>query len=405
MIKLAVLGGIAVLFCFGSAHAEDNQDIVYQPSAATEIRSEDSVIALPKFIDDADLNFDELEEEDLFPEDEKEPSSPAPTTGVAAAAAPPPEPTIPILQKDANDTLPSQKTTAAPSQLPVSSMSAEDLMNMENKSLTDTIRDSQPEADASPANDASSSSSDEADNSGSKGTWLSKLKSPLRGLSKSLSPDSPSLEDMVDNSRQRQSGSNASVFDISGVMLRMSGEQVDAALKKRGFRKVYQKFDIPNFIRWRNEEKCRNQGVVGYERLESCVTETAKKDKHQYVSLTRYAKFNTKEEITVRFTSNFTNNKVYKIIYKSMASTIQGNSQKAIYLRNIKIYDFWKQVNHKYGAPDNKDSVTWGLGGNKPYMQASTGLLILEDPMLSELDYTRMSREDQLFMNTDLYSF
>ena len=406
MIKLAVLGGMTVLFCFGSAYAKDNQNIVYMPPSATESYSENSIIALPKFIDDADLNFDELEEEDLFPEEDKAPSTP----DKATTSTPPPEPVLPILQKDANDTLPSQKADAQGdgySKLPVSSMGAEDFMNLENKSLTDTIRDSSPDTSATDEEGASSSAGAKQDNStdGHEETWLSKLKSPLSSLRKSLSEDSPSLEDMVDDSRQRQSGSNASVFDISGVMLRMSGEQVDAALKKRGFRKVYQKFDIPNFIRWRNEEKCRNQGVVGYERLESCVTETAKKDKHQYVSLTRYAKFNTKEEITVRFTSNFTNNKVYKIIYKSMASTIHGNSQKAIYLRNIKIYDFWKKVNHKYGAPDNKDSVTWGLGGNKPYMQASTGLLILEDPMLSELDYTRMSREDQLFMNTDLYSF
>ena len=30
---------------------------------------------------------------------------------------------------------------------------------------------------------------------------------------------------------------------------------------------------------------------------------------------------------------------------------------------------------------------------------------MLEDPMLRELDYTRMSREDAKFMNTNLYNF
>ncbi len=119
-----------------------------------------------------------------------------------------------------------------------------------------------------------------------------------------------------------------------------------------------------------------------------------------------YSKFKTREEIEVRFTSTFTNNKAYRISYKSEAATsISGNSQKQIYLRNIKVYDFWKKINQKYGTPDNKDDVIWGLGGNKPYLQAGTGKLVLEDPMLRELDYTRMSREDQKFMNTDLYSF
>ena len=38
-------------------------------------------------------------------------------------------------------------------------------------------------------------------------------------------------------------------------------------------------------------------------------------------------------------------------------------------------------------------------------MKAATGFLLLEDPMLKELDYTRMSREDQKYMNTNLYNF
>ena len=46
-----------------------------------------------------------------------------------------------------------------------------------------------------------------------------------------------------------------------------------------------------------------------------------------------------------------------------------------------------------------------GLGGNKPYLKAVTGMLLLENKMLKELDYTRMSREDQRFLNTNTYTF
>ena len=62
-------------------------------------------------------------------------------------------------------------------------------------------------------------------------------------------------------------------------------------------------------------------------------------------------------------------------------------------------------MNQKYGHPDNKTNVTWGLGGNKPFLKASTGHLLLEDPMFREMDYTRMSREDQRFINSDFYNF
>lgn len=241
-------------------------------------------------------------------------------------------------------------------------------------------------------------------------TWVGKLTitNPLTLLSGDEKQGDATLEQMVSDARETDKinkKSNASVFDISGVMLRMGLKQVDRTMQNRGFRKVMQKYQIPNFIKWRNEELCRNSGVVGYERIEACITDRAKKDKHQYVQTAQYIKYDTKEDIEVTFSSNFTDNKVYKIVYKSQAANITGNSPKAIYLRNIKIYDFWKKINQKYGKPDNKSNVTWGMGGNKPFLKAATGYLKLEDPMLRELDYTRMSREDQRYMNTDLYSF
>ena len=71
----------------------------------------------------------------------------------------------------------------------------------------------------------------------------------------------------------------------------------------------------------------------------------AKKDGYEYLQYIKYAKFDSKEEIEVYFTSNFTENKVYKIIYNSRIASITGNSPKAIYIRNIKVYDFWKKIN------------------------------------------------------------
>lgn len=244
-----------------------------------------------------------------------------------------------------------------------------------------------------------------------KETWLGKITETAAEKVKETAEgnknnnDDASLEQLMDKNRNTRKRANASVFDISGVMLSMSLPQAESAMKARHFTKVSVKYEIPNFIKWRNEEKCRNQGVVGYERLASCVVELAKKANHQYPETVRFSRFDTKEELEIKLTSNFTGNKVYRILYKSMSPLITGNSNKAMYLRNVKIYDFWKKVSQKYGAPDNKDEVLWGLGGDKPYLKAASGILLLEDPMLRELDYTRMSREDQRFINTDLYNF
>lgn len=243
------------------------------------------------------------------------------------------------------------------------------------------------------------------------GTWVDQLATtvPQAIAAKTQSSDVSGADDTMNNlladSRSKNKRSNASVFDISGIMLRMNLDQAEKAMMIRGFKRVSQHMEIPNFIKWRNEEACRNNGVVGYERLMNCVVEMSKKNNYQYVETAKYAKYSTKEEVEIKLTSNFTGNKIYRIMYKSMSGKVVGSGAKAAYLRNIKIYDFWKKVNQKYGNPDNKEEVSWGLGMNKPYMKASTGFLVLEDPMLRELDYTRMSREDQRFMNTDLYSF
>ncbi len=373
----------------------DGVDEIY--SASTMPVSGGALIASPKFVSDEDLNFDDLVDNETADDGEEIQLNETPVAiGVSPVPQTPIQTEIPMIQKAPDKSAENTKETDNKTdEKPAPKID-------KDQTLTDTISESKEEKGGLklPGVDTT-------------GTWINKIKSPIGGDDKkegekteNKKPDSSlSLETMVQKSKKAKKRSNASVFDISGAMLRMTFQQIDNTLSRRGYRKTVQKMDIPNFIRWRNEDKCRAAGVVGYERLANCVVKMAKQDKHEFVETAAYAKYDTKENIEVRFTSNFTNNKAYKISYKSEALNIGGNSPKMMYLRNIKIYDFWKKINQKYGAPDNRDDVMWGLGGNKPYMQAGTGRLILEDPMLRELDYTRMSREDQRFMNTDLYSF
>lgn len=254
-----------------------------------------------------------------------------------------------------------------------------------NGSLTDYIKS---EKDSSASTDKKG------------GTWLSNAMENL------ASKGSKVLSGKKDAPIQRHvKRSNASVFDICGIMLRMDLSQVMNAMNKRGYKRTTVNMEIPNFIRWRYDEQCRLQGIVGYERSASCVNQLAKKNNYRYVQHIMFNNYQTKETVDVFFTSNFTGNKVYRVMYQTEASNIRGTGPKAEYLRNLKIYDFWKKINQKYGKPDNPDRVTWGLGENKPSLQADTGRLVLHDPMLLELDYTRMSREDQKFMNTAVYTF
>ena len=345
-----------------------------------------------------DFSFDDLPEiEPLPPLDGETPPLPADTAAAEALTEATPEDAETPLPRPVTETSSGQSTAQTGEQdifLPGTDGTADEDAFATDKSLTETLK----EADAQPESDPLG------------GTWVEKLttSNPLSLLTGNEPQKADAkLEEMVQKARgnEETGRSNASVFDIAGVMLRMSLDQTERTLQNRGFRKVNARFQIPNFIKWRNEESCRNEGVVGYERLEACVIDKAKKDGHQYLQYLKYVKYDTKEEMEVYFTSNFTENKVYKIVYRSRIASITGNSPKAVYIRNIKIYDFWKRINQKYGQPDNKTNVTWGMGGDKPYLKADSGYLLLEDPMFRELDYTRMSREDQRFINSDFYTF
>ncbi len=265
----------------------------------------------------------------------------------------------------------------------------------EADSLTEYVQET---SDDSPESATVVPNAEQKNKNKEESTWLGNLAS-------TVAEKVPTAITGDENEQMPVHRSNASVFDVSGVMLRMNREQAAEAMQKRGYRKMSEKLEIPNFIRWRYEEICRNQGVVGFERIGSCVVQMAKKNSYQYVEHEKYANFHTKEEVEIFYTSNFTGNKVYRVMYRTEAANVTGSGAKATYLRNLKVFDFWKKINQKYGVPDNKEQVIWGLGENKPSLQAATGRLILSDPMLLELDYTRMSREDQKFMNTAVYTF
>ena len=199
--------------------------------------------------------------------------------------------------------------------------------------------------------------------------------------------------------------SNAAFFDISGVKLRMSPKLIEEKLVNQGYTKVVETMEVPNFIKWRSEEICRTNGIVGFERLKTCATKIAQENGYQYVNRQSYSRQSTRETIDITFSSTFTNNLSYRIFYKSNVTFSQSKSSKNIYLNNIKIYDFWRRVALKYGDPDNKTEVKWGKGGKKPYLKAKIGELELFDPLLLSLDTTRMFQADSRLSNTKYYNF
>lgn len=208
------------------------------------------------------------------------------------------------------------------------------------------------------------------------------------------------IEQVIRNRR-----SNASTFDIAGIKLRMSPQEIADTLKAQGYKKLAERKEIPNFIRWRGEELCRINGVIGFERLNMCATRIAEEHHYQFIEYELYNKYSSRETIEVQYTSNFTDNLAHHIAYRSNIPFSDSKASKNVYLNNLKIFDWWRRVDMKYGEPDNKTEVKWGLGGKKPFLKAGQGTLELSDPLLKNLDVSRMLNEDARFANTQYYTF
>lgn len=263
-----------------------------------------------------------------------------------------------------------------------------------SESLTDNLSKSDKK------NDTQSTESQESE------SWLKSLIS--KGTSeifkdpdeKAKVKETQRIERILQNRR-----SNAANFDISKVKLRMSPKEVEDTLTAQGYRKIQEKKEIPNFIKWRSEELCRQHGVIGFERLNACATMVAKENGFQFIEHQTYNRYITRETIEVYFTSTFTDNLAHRIFYKSSAPFSDSKASKNVYLNNLKIFDFWHRIDLKYGKPDNETEIKWGLGGKKPYLKAATGTLELADPLLKNLDTARMLNEDTRFANTQYYTF
>lgn len=199
--------------------------------------------------------------------------------------------------------------------------------------------------------------------------------------------------------------SNAANFDISGIKLRMNPKEVEEVLTNLGYRRIRQEVRIPNFIKWRSEELCRMNGIIGFERLAGCARRIAEANGFEYIAYEMYNRHSTRESLEINYTSTFTDNLSHRILYKSSVPISTSKASQNVYINNLKIYDFWRRIDLRYGKPDNTSEIKWGLGGKKPYMQASTGRLELVDPLLKDLDVSRMLNEDSRLADTPYYTF
>ena len=158
---------------------------------------------------------------------------------------------------------------------------------------------------------------------------------------------------------------NVNQFDIAGIMLGMNYDEVNNL------------FDY----------ECRQNNIFVPEQLEKCIYSLARNRGLMYVSEIHLERAFTGETIDVYFTSNATDNIVWKVVYKNDVNTMDGDSEKFANIREKKILAFWQGIIDKYGEP-NSGEDKWISSENAydPMMQAFYGQLTLINQGINATD-------------------
>ncbi len=196
---------------------------------------------------------------------------------------------------------------------------------------------------------------------------------------------------------------NVNAFDIAGIMLGMSYDDVhNQFFDIRGLYTPRKKnaviYTIHQDWRYNLDYECRQQGTVIPHELKNCINSLAKNRGLMYASELHLERENTGETIIVYFTSNATDNRVWRVVYNNDVNEQEGAGDKFAKQRENKILAFWQNVLDKYGAPNSGDDH-WISSTNSydPMLIAYYGALDLVDNGRNATDHvqnTQAAREN-----------
>lgn len=185
---------------------------------------------------------------------------------------------------------------------------------------------------------------------------------------------------------------NVKQFDIAGILLGMSYDEVNNLFfNSNSLYAPRQKNSIIYTInkewKYNLDYECRQNNIFVPDQLEKCINSLAQNRGLLYVSEIHLERTFTGETIDVYFTSNATDNLVWKIVYKNDVNTLEGESERFENQREKKILAFWQGVLDKYGTPNSgEDKWISSELAFDPMMQAFYGQLVLVDNGLNTND-------------------
>ncbi len=224
------------------------------------------------------------------------------------------------------------------------------------------------------------------------------------------SKDADILADSVSMNTGAKSKAVSS-FDIAGIMLGMAFEDVQTLFfKDHGLYAPREKdsiiYTISKDWKYNLDYECREQGIVIPADLEKCINSLARNRGLMYASELHLLRSNTDETIVVYFTSNASNNVVWRVVYNNDVNKLEGAAEKFESQRQNKILAFWQNVLDKYGVP-NSGSDKWITTNNAydPMMTAYYGSLDMVDMGLYSTDAAQNVKQSRENFRARPYAF
>ena len=200
-------------------------------------------------------------------------------------------------------------------------------------------------------------------------------------------------------------------FDIAGIMLGMSFDDVETLFfKTKGLYSPREKdsiiYSIQKDWKYNLDYECRQQGIYAPADLDQCIKTLARDRGLLYAAELHLLRENTGETIVVYFTSNASDNVVWRVRYNNDVNEIEGDHEKFADQREKKILAFWQAVLDKYGAP-NSGTDKWISTTNAydPVMTAYYGSLDLVDNGLYASDMAKNVQQARENFQSKPYAF
>ncbi|MBR5625498.1 MAG: hypothetical protein IKW67_01845 [Alphaproteobacteria bacterium] len=204
---------------------------------------------------------------------------------------------------------------------------------------------------------------------------------------------------------------DVAAFDIADIMLGMQFDDVQTLFfKAKGLYAPRKKnsiiYTIHNDWKYNLDYECRQQGIVIPTELDKCIKSLARNRGLLYASELHLIRENTGETVDVYFTSNATDNRVWKIVYNNDVDEIEGDAEKFAKQRENKILAFWQAVLDKYGAP-NSGTDKWISSTNAydPMMTAYYGRLELVEMGRNAADLAKNNQQAREHFKAKPYAF